>query len=235
MTPDQLRALADALEPMASAPRFEDMNVPELCRWLRAQANAQPVGYATANGLRMLQQDDATVLLYKHDYLIRPDQVPLYTRPAPAYEKTQQELDRLTRELAEARAEIEAFAVENDTLRHQVIACGVAASHPDVNLSRTGAYAGKWNSQQAESVRNLRAERDALAKALTFYATQEHFILSDDTMWDAVSGEPPNWWCDEAGTATVEDGSIARLVLAGGQSAADVIAQIEKEKANGSR
>jgi ketosteroid isomerase-like protein len=79
----------------------------------------------------------------------------------------------------------------------------------------------------------LRAERDALAKALTFYATQEHFILSDDTMWDTVSGEPPNWWCDEAGTATVEDGSIARLVLAGGQSAADVIAQIEKERSNG--
>jgi hypothetical protein len=76
-----------------------------------------------------------------------------------------------------------------------------------------------------------RAERDAMAKALTFYATQEHFILSDDTMWDTVSGEPPNWWCDEAGTATVEDGSIARLVLAGGQSAADVIAQIEKERA----
>jgi len=142
---------------------------------------------------------------------------------------------KLRAEVDEALGEIEAFAKENDTLRHQVIACGVAASHPDVNLSRTGAYAGKWNSQQAESVRNLRAERDAMAKALTFYATQEHFILSDDTMWDTVSGEPPNWWCDEAGTATVEDGSIARLVLAGGQSAADVIAQIENEKANGSR
>ena len=38
-----------------------------------------PTGYATHNGMRSLQQDDATVLLYPHDYLIRPDQVPLYT------------------------------------------------------------------------------------------------------------------------------------------------------------
>ena len=84
MTPDELRALADALEPMARAPRFDDMNVPALCEWLRGFADAKPVGYATANGLRMLQQDDATVLLYKHDYLIRPDHVPLYAHPAPA-------------------------------------------------------------------------------------------------------------------------------------------------------
>lgn len=38
-----------------------------------------PIGYATHNGMRSLQQDDATVLLYPHDYLIRPDQVPLFT------------------------------------------------------------------------------------------------------------------------------------------------------------
>ncbi len=43
MNPDELRALADALEPMAKAPRFEDMDVPAFCRWLRAQADAQPV------------------------------------------------------------------------------------------------------------------------------------------------------------------------------------------------
>ena len=103
-------------------------------------------------------------------------------------------------------------------------------------MRRLYAWNGTNHVQEAaDEIERLRAERDAMAKALTFYATQEHFILSDDTMWDTVSGEPPNWWCDEAGTATVEDGSIARLVLAGGQSAADVIAQIEKEKANGGR
>jgi single-stranded DNA-binding protein len=30
-----------------------------------------------------------------------------------------------------------------------------------------------------------------------------------------VSGEPQNFLCDEAGTATVEDGEVARQVLAG--------------------
>lgn len=39
----------------------------------------RPIAYATHNGMRSLQQDDATVLLYPHDYLIRPDQVHLYT------------------------------------------------------------------------------------------------------------------------------------------------------------
>lgn len=83
MKPDELHALADALEPMAKAPRFEDFDVPAFCAYLRAQADAEPVGYVTANGLRMLKQDDATVLLYAHDYLIRPDCVALYTHPVP--------------------------------------------------------------------------------------------------------------------------------------------------------
>ena len=39
----ELRALADALEPMARAPRFEDFDVPAFCAWVRAQADAQPV------------------------------------------------------------------------------------------------------------------------------------------------------------------------------------------------
>lgn len=82
MTPTELRALADALEPMARAPRFEDFDVPGFCEWVRACADAKPVGYVTANGLRSLRQNDATVLLYPHDYLIRPDQVAVYTHPA---------------------------------------------------------------------------------------------------------------------------------------------------------
>ena len=84
MTTDELRALADALEPIARAPRFEDFDVPAICAWMRACADAKPVGYVTANGLRSLRQDDATVLLYPHDYLIRPDQAAVYTHPAPA-------------------------------------------------------------------------------------------------------------------------------------------------------
>ena len=93
MTPDELRALADALEPMARAPRFEDFDVPGFCEWVRACADAEPVGYVTANGLRSLRQDDATVLLYAHDYLIRPDHVALYTHPAPAAPQAEQPID----------------------------------------------------------------------------------------------------------------------------------------------
>lgn len=57
--------------------------------------------------------------------------------------------------------------------------------------------------------------REALIAALQFYADREHMILSDESAWDTVSGEPQNWWCDEAGTATIEDGSIAAMTLAG--------------------
>lgn len=50
---------------------------------------------------------------------------------------------------------------------HKVITCGVAARHPDANLSRRESdYGGKWNSPQAESVRKLRQERDELLAAL---------------------------------------------------------------------
>ena len=59
------------------------------------------------------------------------------------------------------------------------------------------------------------ADIENLRKALQFYADKGHFGLSDESAWDTVSGEPQNYWCDEAGTATVEDGSIARLALAG--------------------
>ena len=75
--------------------------------------------------------------------------------------------------VVEQRAEIERLREENeawrkqcDTLTHQVICCGVAASHPDATLTKRGAYAGKWNSRQAEEVRALRAERDALSRQL---------------------------------------------------------------------
>lgn len=64
--------------------------------------------------------------------------------------------------------------------------------------------------------------REDLIAALHFYASGEHFNLSDPTAWDTVSGEPQNWQCDEAGTATVEDGSIAKMTLAGKLTAAQI-------------
>lgn len=50
---------------------------------------------------------------------------------------------------------------------HKLLACGVAARHPDASLSRRESdYGGKWNSPQAEYVRQLRQQRDELLSEL---------------------------------------------------------------------
>lgn len=53
----------------------------------------------------------------------------------------------------------------------------------------------------------------ATIAALRFYALGHHFVRSDESAWETVSGEPPNFFEDEANTAIVEDGSIARTAL----------------------
>jgi hypothetical protein len=64
----------------------------------------------------------------------------------------------------------------------------------------------------------LADENFRLREALSFYADGNHFLISGKDSWDTVSGEPQNYWCDEAGTATVEDGSVAKAALASGPS-----------------
>lgn|GEM_PF-3394652 len=66
-----------------------------------------------------------------------------------------------------------------------------------------------WKLWQAASIRESK-----LAEALRFYASGTHLQFSDPVAWDSVSGEQPNWLCDEAGTATVEDGTVAKQALA---------------------
>jgi hypothetical protein len=60
-----------------------------------------------------------------------------------------------------------------------------------------------------------------LENALSYYADGHHLILAEPDAWDTVSGEPMNFLCDEAGTATVEDGTVAKLALAGDPLADD--------------
>ena len=72
----------------------------------------------------------------------------------------------LLSELDAARAERDRAIAECKLMEHKVITCGVAAHHPDANLTRTGAYAEEWDSPQAEDVRKLRAERDAVRQEL---------------------------------------------------------------------
>ncbi|MGB3290986.1 MAG: hypothetical protein WBA83_17065 [Burkholderiaceae bacterium] len=81
------------------------------------------------------------------------------------------------------------------------------------------AIDGGWTAAGIRAyAKRQEAEIARLREALQFYADQDHFIISDDDAWDTVSGEPQNYFCDEAGTATVEDGSIARAALAQEQS-----------------
>jgi hypothetical protein len=65
-----------------------------------------------------------------------------------------------------------------------------------------------------ERITKLEVECDRLRNALKFYADGNHFIVHDESAWDTVSGEPSNFYEDEANTATVEDGSIAKAALA---------------------
>lgn len=67
----------------------------------------------------------------------------------------------------------------------------------------------------ADALTRQAAEIERLKGGLKFYADGEHFNRNDPHAWDTVSGEPDNFYCDEADTATVEDGTIAARVLAG--------------------
>ena len=64
--------------------------------------------------------------------------------------------------------------------------------------------------QQAVAVTD---EVRRLREALEFYANGDHLLLADPDEWDTCSGEPVNWLHDEAGTASVEDGSVAKAAL----------------------
>ena len=78
----------------------------------------------------------------------------------------------------------------------------------------TSATCAEWDAWQAARV--------DLVAALQWYADGLHFDKASPDAWDTVSGEPQNWWCDEAGTATVEDGSIAAMTLRGELTAAQI-------------
>jgi hypothetical protein len=74
-------------------------------------------------------------------------------------------LERLDVLIKKQIEELEEARKENDLLVHKLITCGVAAEHSNSELTNTGAYAGKWDSPQAQQVRKLRkaleeAQRD---------------------------------------------------------------------------
>lgn len=78
MAHDELRALADALEPMARAPRFEDFDVPAFCAWVRAQADAKPVAWVD------VADSYEGPYIFHGKELLPAGRHDLYTLPAPA-------------------------------------------------------------------------------------------------------------------------------------------------------
>lgn len=68
---------------------------------------------------------------------------------------------------------------------------------------------------EAGRASRAQSEPEGWRAALQFYAEKSHFTISEESAWDTVSGEPANFWCDEEGTATVEDGTVAAMALAG--------------------
>jgi hypothetical protein len=132
----------------------------------------------------------------------------------------QQQLDATTRLLAEFQ--IKYAAEKNRVLELEAKLAAEHAAIANWHCESEGCCAkGEYTARAKEWVDTFHATEAELARvarleeALRFYADMEHFLISDDTAWDTVSGEPPNWWCDEAGTATIEDGSFAKAVLEG--------------------
>lgn len=68
---------------------------------------------------------------------------------------------------------------------------------------------GQLCLDQAAEIERLNEQVAMLRESLGYYAEQDHFTLYEPEAWDTVSGEPENLLCDEAGTAMVENGSIA--------------------------
>lgn len=83
--------------------------------------------------------------------------------------------------------------------------------------SEHDGYPMLTRTQLAWEYSQLEARVKQLAKGLQFYAEGHHFVKGKESAWDTVSGEPTNFWCDEVSESTVEDGSIAKLVLSGAE------------------
>lgn len=109
-----------------------------------------------------------------------------------------------------AAADNQDVPLEEYPARILAILDSIAVAPTVANQSPTQATEVAAIADRQQRVGNVAALRDALK----FYADRDHFMLADESAWDTVSGEPQNLWCDEAGTAMVEDGSIARAALA---------------------
>lgn len=82
------------------------------------------------------------------------------------------------------------------------------------NVGVLPIFEGDPNTKLSAPVAQAEHPPQAWREALEFYANGDHLLLADPDAWDTCSGEPVNFLHDEAGTASVEDGSIAKQALA---------------------
>lgn len=77
--------------------------------------------------------------------------------PHQEIEALRSELEGLQKELEEANAQLAAWKAEAELMRHKVITCGIIAEGNE-HLNPIYQRDGKWDSQQADKVRELRAQ-----------------------------------------------------------------------------
>ena len=103
MTPDQLRALADALRPMAAAPCFDGIDIDRAADYLRAQADAEPVAKITRAGsgsIAMFAPDGGPFDMSKYIGAA------LFTQPAPATAQAEPKREPLSEKQIDAIHEL---------------------------------------------------------------------------------------------------------------------------------
>ena len=107
------------------------------------------------------------------------------------------------------RGQLTAAQSELAALREEL-----AKAKDDVGIAQRSH--GKCQAKREDLQQSLTAaeQRNAtLETALKFYADGDHLLLADPDEWDTCSGEPINWLHDAAGTASVEDGSVAKQAM----------------------
>ncbi len=125
MTPDDLRALADALERMAQLERYGSpgaLALESATAYLRAQADAQPVAWMHIDGrvISAATMDQAYRDGGAMQSSLREYTIPLYTHPAPAVPQAEPMTQAAQDVLAERRRqiEVEGWTPEHDDAEH---------------------------------------------------------------------------------------------------------------------
>lgn len=151
-------------------------------------------------------------------------------RKRSSLRKAHDEITRLKTSLALAEHHIQVVttSAKRAALKHDALATSHAElerQNPVAWVEVVSTHEGPYNFEGMALLgkgthylyaRPIPAEQPVnarLLEVLRFYAEGHHFIRHDTDAWDTVSGEPQNFLEDEANTATVEDGSLAKAAL----------------------